>query len=71
MVDHFCDWQMQIASVALSIVTSFMLASLKTDSECKLFTTTVLKCNCFIYKNGDNFNTEVSEYIFPQPNTSL
>ena len=64
MIDHFHDWQTQIASVALSIIMSFLLASFKSNNKCKLFATDILKCSCFVFKNGDNFNMEVSPSIW-------
>ena len=64
MINCFCDWQTQIASVALSIVMSFFLASFKSDNEHKFFATNILKHSHFVFKNGNNFNIGVSLSIW-------
>lgn len=53
MIDCFCDWHSQTASVALSIVTSFLMLMYKTDSERKSFSTKILKDCQFVYRTGD------------------
>lgn len=71
MIDRFCDWRTQIASVALTVVTSFLLASFKTDAERKEFATKILDKSRFVYKSGDNFNTEVSTFVHLLPMSIL
>ena len=53
MIDHFRDWHTQIASVALSIVTSYLLSTFKTDTEREDFTIKMLSDSQFVYKTGD------------------
>ena len=60
MIDRYHDWWTQIASVALSVITLFLLAAFKTDIERKIFAAKLLCSSRFVYKNGDNFSTEVS-----------
>ena len=60
MIDRYRDWWTQIASMALSVVMSFLLAAFKTDIEWKTFTAKLLCGSWFVYKNGDDFSTEVS-----------
>lgn len=60
MIDRFRDWRTQIASVALSVVTSFLLSSFKTDPERKTFAAKLLVKTRFVYKNGDDFDAKVS-----------
>jgi hypothetical protein len=67
MIDRFRDWCTQIASVALTVVTSFLLASFKTDAERKSFATKILDKSRFVHKSGDNFNTAVSSFIHSLP----
>ena len=53
MIDRFHDWCSQTASVALSIITSFLMSTYKTDSERKSFSTKMLKDCRFVYRTGD------------------
>lgn len=53
MIDRFRDWRTQIASVALSVVTSYLLSTFKTDTEREDFAIKMLSDSQFVYKTGD------------------
>ena len=53
MIDRFRDWRTQIASVALSVVTSYLLSTFKTDTEREDFAIKMLSDSRFVYKTGD------------------
>ena len=57
MIDHLYGWQMQIASIAVTVVSSFLCAKLKTDSGGKLYATRLLEGSWFVYKGGNVFGT--------------
>lgn len=42
MISRFCDWHTQTALLAISVVTTFLLATYKMDTERKLFATQML-----------------------------
>lgn len=61
MISRFCDWRTQTASLAISVVTTFLLATYKTDAERKLFATQMLIGVRFVYKTGDVLGAVSSE----------
>lgn len=61
MISCFCDWCTQTASLTISVVTTFLLATYKMDTERKLFTTQMLIGVQFVYKTGDILGVVSSE----------
>ena len=53
MIDHFCDWRTQIASVTVSVITLYLLSTFKTNTEREDFAIKMLSDSRFVYKTGD------------------